>query len=338
VLITGSAGFIGARVVKTVLDYGFKNVTCMVRPASNRSRLESVIRQHPEANVRIVEGNLLSPAACRAATQDATVVLHLAAGTGKTFAGCVLSSVVTTKNLLEAIQEPQKVKRFVNVSSFSVYSNFDLSRNAMLDETCALETKHVDRNEPYAYAKLKQDELVQEYSSRLNIPYVIVRPGAVYGPGKADVTGRVGIDTFGFFLHLGGRNRIPFTYVDNCADAIVLAGIVKGVDGLAFNVVDDDLPTSKNFFAAYRSRVWARRYVAVPYRAFYVLCWLWERYAQRSNGQIPAVFNRRRCSAYWKGNRYSNQRLKDLLGWTPAVPFREGSQLYFEYLKGIRTC
>ena len=69
-----------------------------------------------------------------------------------------------------------------------------------------------------------------------------MRPGAVYGPGKSQLTGRIGIDTFGVFLHLGGSNQIPFTYVDNCAEAIILAGLVQGVDGEVFNVVDDESP------------------------------------------------------------------------------------------------
>ena len=82
-----------------------------------------------------------------------------------------------------------------------------------------------------------------------------IRPGAVYGPGKAEIPGRVGRDLSGLFLHMGGRNLIPFTYVDNCAEAIVLAGLVKGVDGEVFNVVDDDLPTSRKFLRMYKQNV-----------------------------------------------------------------------------------
>src|SRR5205807_994577 len=85
----------------------------------------------------------------------------------------------------------------------------------------------------YCYAKVKQDELVTDYGKKFGIPYVIVRPGSVYGPGKEQITGRVGIGTFGVFLHLGGSNTIPLTYVDNCVDAIVLAGLKKGVEGAA---------------------------------------------------------------------------------------------------------
>ncbi len=64
-----------------------------------------------------------------------------------------------------------------------------------------------------------------EYGEKRGLPYVIVRPGVVYGPGIKGIHGRIGIDTFGPFLHLGGSNRIPLTYMDNCAEAIVLAGL-----------------------------------------------------------------------------------------------------------------
>ena len=106
--------------------------------------------------------------------------------------------------------------------------------------------------------------MVEEYGRRFGIPYVILRPGAAYGPGDRGITGRVGIDTFGVFLHLGGSNRIPLTYVDNCAEAIVLAGLVKGVDGEVFNVVDDDLPTSRNFLRRYKKSVRSFRSLYIP--------------------------------------------------------------------------
>ena len=67
--------------------------------------------------------------------------------------------------------------------------------------------------------------MVIEYGQKFGIPYVIVRPGVVYGPGKVNISNRVGIGTFGIFLHLGGSNEIPLTYVDNCAEAIALAGL-----------------------------------------------------------------------------------------------------------------
>ena len=111
------------------------------------------------------------------------------------------------------------------------------------------------RCDPYCFAKVKQDELVAQYGLKHGIPYVLVRPGVVYGPGKKRIHGRIGMDTFGIFLHLGGANTIPFTYVDNCAAAIALAGLKKGVEGQVFNIVDDDLPSSREFLTMYKKEV-----------------------------------------------------------------------------------
>ena len=58
---------------------------------------------------------------------------------------------------------------------------------------------------------------------------------------------------FGLFLHMGGTNVLPLSFVDNCAEAIVLGGLKPGVDGEVFNVVDDDPLTSRQFLRAYRS-------------------------------------------------------------------------------------
>jgi nucleoside-diphosphate-sugar epimerase len=191
----------------------------------------------------------------------------------------------------------------------------------------------VERYEAYTYGKAKQDEFVIDFGEKHKIPYVIVRPGAVYVPGKNSLSARVGIGTFGIFLHLGGGNRIPFSYVDNCAEAMVLAGIKKGVEGEVFNIVDDDLPKSRKFLKMYKKNVKKFKSISMPYRLFYIFSFVWEKYSKWSKGQIPPVFNRNRCSAYWKGNRYSNKKMKELLGWKQKVPTKEGMRLFFEYNK-----
>jgi nucleoside-diphosphate-sugar epimerase len=338
VLVTGANGFIGAHVVEALLRRGFCRVRCLVRSRAHKTeRLLSVLERFPSARVEIMEGNLKSAADCAKVVVDARIVLHLAAGVEKSFPGSFLNTVVTTRNLLDAVIRERHLLRFVNVSSFSVYTNVSLRRRGLLDETCALETEHVARNEPYSFAKIKQEEIVRQYAKQHALPYVVVRPGAVYGPGKADITGRVGIDTFGIFLHLGGGNRIPFTHVRNCAEAIVLAGLTAGIDGETFNVVDDDLPTSRQFMRAYRRYVGRLPHLTVPYPVFYAFSYLWEKYSAWSEGQLPPAFNRRRCAAYWKGNQYTNRKAKALTGWKPTVSFADGSREYFAYVKARKA-
>ncbi|MBE3144717.1 MAG: NAD-dependent epimerase/dehydratase family protein [Planctomycetes bacterium] len=331
VLVTGAAGFVGSRVVDSLLRLGLKEIRCFVRPASEHTLLKAVLNKYPGNHCQIISGNLLSRQDCAGATDGVAVVYHLVAGRGKSFPGCFQGSVVTTRNLLDAVAQRKTIRRFVNVSSFAVYSNFRLRRGSLWDESCPLEDNLEERCDAYVYGKIKQDEIVLSYHEKHGIPFTIVRPGIVFGTGKKAIPGFVGMDTFGIFVHLGGRAQIPLTHVNNCADAIVLAGLVPDVDGEVFNVVDDDLISSRRFLREYKKQVRPFRSVRIPYRLAYYFCYLWERYSTWSGGQLPRVFNRRMCSFAWKGNRYSNRKLKKRLGWQCRVPMKEALADYYKY-------
>ncbi|HEX9048380.1 MAG TPA: NAD(P)-dependent oxidoreductase [Verrucomicrobiae bacterium] len=328
ILVTGSNGFIGARVVEILLEYGLANLRCFVRPSGNLDALRRILARHPAGkSVEIVAGDLLSRDDCQRAAAGVSVIYHLAAGMEKSFAGAFMNSALATRNLMDAFITRGSPTRFVNVSSFAVYSNLKLARGALLDESCPLEDAPQERYDAYCFGKLKQEELVREYGAEHNLPYVILRPGAVFGPGKKALSGRVGIDTFGFFIHLGGRNQLPLTFVDNCAEAIVLAGLRPGVDGEVFNVVDNELLTSDEFLRAYREKV-KMFSVRVPFFAANALSRLWEDFSRLRHGQLPPVFNRRRAAAEWKGNCYSNKKLHDRLGWKPRVGMQEALRAF----------
>jgi nucleoside-diphosphate-sugar epimerase len=329
ILVTGSSGFIGSKVVEMLLGYGFANLRCFVRPSSRLDRLEKALSRFDAGrNVELVTGDLLSRDDCRKAADGVSVIYHLTAGMEKSFAGAFMNSALATRNLMDAFLQFCKPKRFVNVSSFAVYSTLSLKRGDLLDESCPLEDAPQERFDAYGFGKLKQEELVKEYGRKYELPYVIVRPGYVFGPGKQELSGRVGIGTFGFFIQVNGSNCLPLTFVDNCAEAIVLAGLKANVDGEIFNVVDDDLLTGRQFLKAYKKKVRSFRSIRIPYFAGYGLCSLWEKYSKWSKNQLPPAFNGRRCAAEWKGNRYSNQKLKDQLDWKPRVPMEKAMEAF----------
>jgi nucleoside-diphosphate-sugar epimerase len=333
ILVTGANGFIGSHVVRALLAYGFKRVRCLARSTSTSGNLENIAGELGRSSLDIIRGNLLSPETCRIAADGVSIIYHLAAGVEKSYPGCYLNSVITTRNLLDAATKEPALKRFVNVSSIAVYSNERIRRGGVLNESSDIEDNLADRYEPYVYGKAKQDEIVLEYAHRHNLPYVIVRPGVVFGPGKAKITDRVGSDTFGIFLHKGLSNRIPLTYVDNCAEAVVLAGLKKGIDGQVFNIVDDDLPTSREFLRFYKRNVRRFMSIPVPYPVWLAFCTLWEKYSRWSGGQLPPAFNCRACAIYWKGNTYPNEKAKAMLGWRPKIAMRESLKRFFDYMR-----
>lgn len=333
ILITGASGFIGSKVVEKLVAYGFTNLRCLVRSAAVPRSLRKTV-ESSNTNNAIVSGDLLSFEDCKRVVGGVKVVYHLAASTQeKSFSDAYKHSADTTRNLLNAVLGATKLARFVNVSSFSVYSNLKLQPGALLDESCPIEDEPELRGEAYSYAKIKQEDLIREYGKKHDIPYVIIRPGAVFGPGNRVITGRVGISMSGVFLHLGGSNVIPFTYVDNCSEAIVLAGLKKSIDGEVINVVDDGVLTSGEFLKLYKSNVMNMKSVSLPKAVSYSVYCLLGTVLTLLRGGSPTRYNRRRWSAYWKGNTYTNKKLKKLLGWTPRVSIEEGMGRYFAYCK-----
>jgi nucleoside-diphosphate-sugar epimerase len=328
ILVTGSNGFIGTKVVEILLEYGFSNIRCFVRPSSYLGGLKNVFAKFDAGrNIELVTGDLLSRDDCQKAAEGISIIYHLAAGTEKSFAGAFMNSALSTRNLMDAFLKVGKPKRFVNVSSFAVYSNLSLKRNSILDETCPLETAPQERFDAYGFGKLKQEEIVREYAKHYRLPCVTLRPGYVFGVGKQELNGRVGIKTFGPFMQINGSNLLPLTYVDNCAEAIVLAGLTPGIDGEVFNIVDDDLLTARQFLKTYKVAKRLRS-VRVPYWVAYSACYAWEEYSKWSKGQLPPAFNRRRCAANWKSQRYSNEKLKTRLGWKPRVPMNQAMKTF----------
>lgn len=335
VLVTGAGGFIGCYVINELLKRGFSSIRCLIRETSDTSRLINTIDKHnARGRVEIISGNLLSREDCLKITKDMKVIYHLAAAMGtKSFSEAFLNSVVTTRNLIEPVLKNGCLRRFVNVSSFIVYKSPSGKRGKVIDESSPIERQPETRAQAYCYGKVKQDELVSFYGEKYHLPYVIVRPGTVYGPGKAFIPPRIGNDTFGIFLHLGGPNRIPLSYVSNCAEAIVLAGLAPGIEKEVFNVVDDDLPTSRRYLREYKKKVKDFKSIYLPHFISYLLYFGWEKMAKWSKDQIPPVYTRKEWKGIWKKAEFTNDKIKQRLGWQQTISTEEGLKIFFEYCR-----
>jgi nucleoside-diphosphate-sugar epimerase len=254
-------------------------------------------------------------------------VIHLAAGLKGSAADLFLNSVVCSKNLLEAIAASGRKVKVVHVSSFGVYASAAMRPGEILTEESPLEPEPV-RRDLYSYSKLRQEQLFHEYSRRHGIPLVVVRPGVIYGPRGSLLSVRVGLTLGPIFVFLGGRNRLPLTYVDNCADAIIAAAGSEAAVGQTFNIHDDDLPTCAEYLRRYRREVGRLRVVRIPYRATLLLSRLIERYHIRSKGQLPAILTPYKARANWKSMRFDNRKIKSL-GWRPLISTDEGLRTTF---------
>lgn len=318
-LLTGATGFLGRRVLRELVRNGCP-VRCAVRPSSHTATLIEFFGdewQTATEHIEIATGNLADTGFCREITDGVDCVFHVAAALGGSVSSLVTNSVVPTRSLLTAAAD-QQVRRSVLVSSLGVYGPQHLRRGSVLDETCPLDESPALRD-AYTYSKILQEEVARSVSAERGLPLVVVRPGVIYGDERGVLSHRIGLPIGPLVLRMGGRQRIPFTYVENCAAAIVKAGQTDGIDGETINVVDDDLPTGREVLRRYRRSGRRLRTIGVPHWTIGWLARLNEWYTRKSEAQIPAVLTQHRVNAMWKPLRYSNERARRLLNWTPGV-------------------
>ncbi len=333
IVVTGATGFLGAEVVRSALRSGLGPVRCLVRPGTTPARLAAA--RLDAAGVEVVRCRLDDPAAVRDALAGAAIVYHAAAGKTGAPATLVASTVVASESVYRAAVEA-RAGRFVLVSSFGTVGVAPLDRGGLVDEEVPLEP-HPEWRDAYAFAKHRQEALAWRHHRENRLPLVVARPGFVFGPGQEILGSRIGLRAFGLFLHLGGGARVPLTYVENCADAIVLAGTAPDAVGKAVHLVDDDLPTSADLLRRYRREVTPLRVLPLPYALLRPLSRLNAWYSARTEGHLPAVFTPYRVDSLWRPQRYSNARAKLLLGWRPRVPMREALDRTFAALASAGT-
>lgn len=317
VLVTGASGFLGRAVVANAVAAGHQ-VIAMVRPTTDADGLD-----WPADQVTVVRGDLRQIGTWSGEIHVAEAVIHLAASLSGDLATQFSGTVVATENLLAQV-DVASLARFVHVSSFSVYDFTALRSGGVLTEATPIEPLPEERD-AYTATKIIQERMVIEACSSAGTPFVVLRPGAIYGPGKDwDFGAAVASGRCSFIF----SPRAPFrlTYVENCADAIVRALEAPMAVGRVLNIVDDDLPSHAAFFRMCR-KAGAETGRAIP------VPWLLLAAAGKAvavadkvffkGAKLPEVLAYRRQQARWKPLRYSNEEAKRALDWAPKVAWRD---------------
>jgi nucleoside-diphosphate-sugar epimerase len=328
-LVTGGLGYLGRRLVAHILASTDARIRLLVRPGTQDTAPE---QEHPDAHrIELFPASFNRVEDLEEALKDIDVVYHLAASLRGSYAAQIANTVVGTENLFSAVLKAE-VTRIVLVSSFSVMG---VSQTSVVDESVPLEP-HPQWRDPYAFAKLRQEELAWRYIREHQLPIVIVRPGVIYGPGAPILTSRIGLRLFGMFFHLGGRNEIPLTHVENCAEAVLRAGQVADINGEVFNICDDELRTGKEILKQYRRIVEKIPYMTIPYFLLRLIGKLNKLYTVKTQGHLPLVFRPYLVNSMWKSRKYRNRKAKQVLGWTPRIPVEEGLRSTLEHILASR--
>ncbi len=247
VFVTGGTGFVGAHLVRALLERG-DEVRCLAR---NPAKAEALGWRQ----VRLVRGDLDHAPALRDGCAGADVVYHVA---GRISARNVTEFMRanrdgTARVLAAAAAEPPG--RFVHVSSLAVGG--PNPRGQPIDET-----RPPAPVSDYGRSKLAAELLVQA----VPFPWTIVRPPTVYGEWDREVLKLFKLARTGFVPVFGdGSQELSVVYAGDAAAALVAAATAPAAAGKVYYAAHPVATTSAELGRAIARAVGREaRIVAVP--------------------------------------------------------------------------
>jgi nucleoside-diphosphate-sugar epimerase len=310
VALTGASGYTGGRLLKRLLARG-DSVKALVRQTSLTPALEA-------GGAEIVIGALGDPEAAPRLVEGCDAVVHVAAvyrTAGHPEAYYRRINVEATRQLLEAAKAAG-VRRFVHTSTVGVHGDV---KNPPADETAAIAPSDI-----YQETKAEADAMAREFGRTHGIEVVIVRPGAIYGPGETRLLKVFRSIARGRYAVVGsGRPHYHLVYIDDLVDGFLLALDHPAAAGETF-IIAGSSSVSQNGLASEVAKatggsVWP----------FHIPAWP----IQRLGDLVEAVcvpfgieppIHRRRVDFWVKNRSFTIDKARRLLGYAPKVDVAEG--------------
>jgi nucleoside-diphosphate-sugar epimerase len=303
-VVTGANGFIGARLVRALIERGVTVCAC-VRPISRLAALEGLA-------VRTYCPDWSGPEAGAGVLEDADYVFHLAGRTSaRTAAEYREANATLTRRVLAACAaRASRLRRFVHVSSLAAAGP---SRGAVP----RVETDPCEPLTDYGRSKREAEEHV--LAARSALPVTIIRPPTVFGPGDRQTLPLFRLMRRGLVPVLSDR-PLSVVHVDDLMAALLLAADSPVAVGETYFVCDPTPQTWASMGAAISEAV-GRRPLAIRIPAPVLRAAAWgAELLSLPTGQAP-FFNRQKVTEILApGWVVSCEKARTQLGYQPRAP------------------
>jgi nucleoside-diphosphate-sugar epimerase len=320
VFITGASGFLGQYVVAEALRQQH-NVVAMVRPQTKVEKFS----WHHHPNLSLARVDLRQIRELANALEGVDAVIHLAAVKSGDFYDQFAGTVIATENLISVMSQ-LAIHRLIAISTFSVYDYLAKPTNSLIDELFPIEDDPLSRDE-YAQTKLIQEQLYRAFEKEQSGAVTILRPGMIYGRDNLwnpCLGSELGSSSF---LRFGAYGKMPLTYVENCAEAVVNSLIAESSIGKTLNIVDDELPTKKAFSKLLQVKdPQSPKVIAVNWylaKSIADLAWFVNQKFLGGKAKLPGILVPAKLQGRFKPFRYSNEKAKKYLNWEPRYTLSE---------------
>lgn len=306
-IITGANGYLGGELCKGLQRMG-ERVCGVARAGRSVTSLEEL---GIPCNTYEKLASVLAPG---------DIVVHCASKVSNTghldeFARV---NVDWTLSLFDQAAE-RGVSCFVYVSSVAALGYKNRPGDKVLDESSEPE---LVAGELYGRSKLLAEQAIQKRARSTETCLIVLRPGLIYGRrslGRNQTWLRRGVA-------IDSRQRVPLVHIESFLNAVVSAAETPEADGM-FLVVDEEQPTLRDLNAL-KIRHGILRYH--PWPGGRVGFWLLTAYRvvarsiRSRGGDIPKGHALAQYYFSTRRLRYSTEKLRKKVGWTPAVTLDDG--------------
>jgi nucleoside-diphosphate-sugar epimerase len=229
--------------------------------------------------------------------------------------------LVTQSLLAVSVENCPNLKRFLHVSTVDVY---DPSRpTTECHEDVLLGSK---RHAFYSITKVMAERAVLKAAAEHNLPFTILRPSVVFGPGSWSW----GLED-AQLIYQGqgvlidhGRATCGAIYVDDVVSALPLAAESPKSIGKIYNLADNIDVTWKAYFDALSQGLGLPPVKkSIPYWLAYLVAylseWIWW-ILRKKNRPVLTLFV---LALIGRDQKYPINRAFEDFGWRPVVPFQE---------------
>ena len=109
-------------------------------------------------------------------------------------------------------------KRFIHISTVGVHGH--------IEHPPANEDAPFSPGDIYQKTKAEAEEWLRKFATESQLPYTIIRPAAIYGPGDKRLLKLFKMAAMPYFIVIGnGKTLYHLVHVDDLTDAIILAAV-----------------------------------------------------------------------------------------------------------------
>jgi nucleoside-diphosphate-sugar epimerase len=319
VLVTGGTGFIGSHLVEALLKRNIQ-VRCLLRKKSDMKWLKGL-------PVEVSFGDCNDKTSLREAVEGVEQVFHLAGVTKAIHEKTYFEvNAFGTENLIHAcLENNPRIKKFIYLSSQAAAGP---CRNGGKKK----ESDHCEPVSAYGQSKRMGEELALAHATEL--PLLILRPSAVYGPREKDI--------YIFFKLLSKRikpclsgkdQHLSLCYVEDIVQAILLAAQAQETSGEIFFLSDGE-----DYRLEEVGEVFAKA-MGVKALCLRVPEWMvlrmasFSEYLSKLSG-TPPLLNKGKIEEILQRNWVCDiTKAKNALGFKPHITLEQGAKLTFEWYK-----